>query len=93
MGRAKPLGVPMTLSILILAFSAASSLVGQQTVTHASPAKREIYVIPFSHLDLFWAGTREECLARGNRIIAPYVASRAWRSGFPQYPQFSAHPR
>lgn len=31
--------------------------------------KTEVYVIPFSHLDLFWAGTREECLSRGNYII------------------------
>ncbi len=29
----------------------------------------DVYVVPFSHLDLFWAGTREECLSRGNRII------------------------
>ncbi len=35
----------------------------------ASPAKSEVYVVPFSHLDLFWGGTREECLSRGNRII------------------------
>ena len=27
------------------------------------------YVVPFSHLDLFWAGTREECLSRGNHIL------------------------
>ncbi len=31
--------------------------------------KRPIHVIPFSHLDLFWGGTREECLSRGGRII------------------------
>jgi hypothetical protein len=31
---------------------------------------RQVYLVPFSHLDFFWAGTREECLARGNRIIA-----------------------
>lgn len=30
----------------------------------------DIYLVPFSHLDLFWAGTQEECLSRGNRIIA-----------------------
>lgn len=30
----------------------------------------DVYVIPFSHLDLFWAGTREECLSRGGRIIS-----------------------
>ncbi len=34
-----------------------------------TPAKSEVYVVPFSHLDLFWGGTREECLSRGNRII------------------------
>jgi alpha-mannosidase len=28
------------------------------------------YIVPFSHLDLFWTGTREECLSRGNLIIA-----------------------
>lgn len=32
-----------------------------------------VYVIPFSHLDLYWAGTREECLSRGNRIISKAV--------------------
>lgn len=29
-----------------------------------------VHVVPFSHLDLFWAGTREECLSRGNTIIS-----------------------
>lgn len=28
-----------------------------------------IHIVPFSHLDLFWTGTREECLSRGNAII------------------------
>ncbi len=28
-----------------------------------------VYLIPFSHLDLFWAGSREECLSRGAEII------------------------
>jgi alpha-mannosidase len=32
-------------------------------------AGREIYVVPFSHLDLYWGGTQEECLSRGIRII------------------------
>ncbi|HEV2276443.1 MAG TPA: glycosyl hydrolase-related protein, partial [Acidobacteriaceae bacterium] len=36
----------------------------------SSPAKTDVYVIPFSHLDLFWGGTQEEDLSRGNRIIA-----------------------
>jgi alpha-mannosidase len=34
----------------------------------------ELYLAPFSHLDYFWGGTREECLARGNRIIAKAIA-------------------
>jgi len=33
-------------------------------------AKKTVFTIPFSHLDLFWGGTREECLSRGCRIIA-----------------------
>jgi len=33
----------------------------------------EVYVVPFSHLDFFWGGTREECLARGNQIIAKAI--------------------
>ena len=33
----------------------------------------EIYLTPFSHLDFYWGGTREECLARGNYIIAKAV--------------------
>ncbi len=30
---------------------------------------RQIFIVPFSHLDLFWAGTRAECLSRGITII------------------------
>lgn len=37
--------------------------------TIAGAVQPDVYVVPFSHLDLFWAGTREECLSRGNRII------------------------
>jgi hypothetical protein len=37
------------------------------------PRDTEIYFTPFSHLDFFWGGTREECLARGNGIIAQAV--------------------
>ena len=43
---------------------------GQPGPAQGAPAKLEVYVVPFSHLDLFWAGTREECLSRGNRVIA-----------------------
>lgn len=33
----------------------------------------DVYFIPFSHLDFFWGGTREECVSRGNRIIAKAI--------------------
>jgi alpha-mannosidase len=36
----------------------------------AAAAASDVFVVPFSHLDLFWGGTREECLSRGNRIIS-----------------------
>jgi alpha-mannosidase len=42
----------------------------------------DVYVVPFSHLDLYWAGTQEECLSRGNRII-----TKAMRMAL-QYPEF-----
>jgi alpha-mannosidase len=45
------------------------------TVSSAFCAEQapEVYFTPFSHLDFYWGGTREECLARGNRIIAKAV--------------------
>ncbi len=48
----------------------------------AVAAATDVYVVPFSHLDLFWAGTREECLSRGNRIITKAVHMAA------HYPEF-----
>lgn len=54
----------------------ASVLVNTESAqtTAAGKNPREVYVVPFSHLDFFWGGTREECLARGNRIIAKAVS-------------------
>jgi hypothetical protein len=43
---------------------------GALCAADSGTARRDIYVVPLSHLDFFWGGTREECLARGNRIIA-----------------------
>ncbi len=37
------------------------------------PADAQVYFIPFSHLDFYWGGTREECLARGNQIISKAI--------------------
>src|SRR5579862_7080097 len=47
-----------------------------------SPAGTEVFIAPFSHLDLFWAGTQEECLSRGNRIIAKAVGLAERYPGF-----------
>src|SRR5262249_54913971 len=48
----------------------------------AESAQRDVYVVPFSHLDFFWGGTREECLARGNRVIAKAVSLARQHSQF-----------
>ena len=33
----------------------------------------DVFIVPFSHLDLYWGGTQEECLSRGTRIITRAV--------------------
>src|SRR5215471_17195181 len=49
----------------------ASGAASTQFATAAQPAgETEVYLTPFSHLDLFWGGLREEDLARGCQIIA-----------------------
>ena len=37
-------------------------------------AASDVYIVPFSHLDLYWGGTQEECLSRSNRIISRAIA-------------------
>jgi alpha-mannosidase len=69
--RARKHCVAGTVSCLLTAVLCPVSLLpGQQPPAKTPSSKLEVYVVPFSHLDLFWAGTREECLARGNKIIA-----------------------
>ncbi|HEV2349235.1 MAG TPA: glycosyl hydrolase-related protein [Terriglobia bacterium] len=63
-------GIAIHLGCLILILFPAVRLQSQSPAGEKGAAKHQAYVIPFSHLDLFWAGTEEECLARGNRIIA-----------------------
>src|ERR1700686_3000665 len=46
------------------------------------PDKQEVYVVPFSHLDLYWACTEEECLSRGNFIVSKAIQLAK------QYPQY-----
>jgi len=59
-------------SWLVVVFAAISSSFLFAADTTAA-GKGDVYVVPFSHLDLFWAGTREECLSRGDRIIAKAI--------------------
>jgi hypothetical protein len=54
--------------------AAATFLCGVPALAAAAAETAELYLVPFSHLDYFWGGTREECLARGNRIIARAIA-------------------
>ncbi len=53
-------------SWIVLLFACLTTLAAQTPMT-------EVYFMPFSHLDFFWGGTREECLARGNGIIAQAI--------------------
>lgn len=56
------------LAVLLPAFGA---VCGAEPSVEAASA--EVLLVPFSHLDLFWGGTREECLARGNTIVAKAI--------------------
>ncbi len=51
---------------IVVLFACLTPLAAQTPTT-------EVYFTPFSHLDFFWGGTREECLARGNGIIAQAI--------------------
>jgi alpha-mannosidase len=63
--------LPATLGVgaLILLWCAALSGQGRAS----DPPAPDVYFTPFSHLDFYWGGTREECLARGNDIIAKAI--------------------
>lgn len=55
-------------NLLMLAALPLSALVS--LAQQGAQPSGEVYIVPFSHLDLFWGGTQEECLSRGSRIIA-----------------------
>jgi alpha-mannosidase len=59
----------MHLSLLIFLVSLAPVTLRAQ----ATSRKREVFVVPFSHLDLYWACTQEECFSRGNLIISKAI--------------------
>jgi alpha-mannosidase len=43
------------------------------TAEQPHPGGTDVYVVPFSHLDLYWACTQEECLSRGNFLISKAI--------------------
>lgn len=58
-------------ALLLVFVAAAVAARGNGAAPEAKESRDAvIHFIPFSHLDLYWGGTREECLARGNQIIA-----------------------
>lgn len=63
----------MRLPWLIILCLAPLHLLEAQSTNGGERSQIEVYLAPFSHLDFFWGGTREECLARGNRIIAKAI--------------------
>jgi len=61
---------PMVFSLLMLCAGVWPAAAKAQPENHVHP---EVYVVPFSHLDLFWACTQEECLSRGDFIISKAI--------------------
>lgn len=59
--------------LLMLVLAAAAAYGDDAARSAAKVQDPEIYFTPFSHLDLYWGGTREECLARGNGIITQAI--------------------
>ncbi len=82
MQRRKDYDMAALLCVLTLILCSAGSVFGQQRSADAAPAKPQAYIVPFSHLDRFWGGTGEECLARGNRIVSKAIRLAK------QYPEF-----
>jgi alpha-mannosidase len=60
-----------TLSTFLLFACTVPPLLSQ--VAGQTPSARQVFVVPFSHFDLFWACTREECLSRGNFVISKAI--------------------
>ncbi|MEO8735892.1 MAG: hypothetical protein ABI380_05075, partial [Edaphobacter sp.] len=58
-GNMKAISHVLPLALCCLVF-APHALSAQQSAA----ARSDVYVVPFSHLDLFWGGTQEEDLSR-----------------------------
>lgn len=67
-------GAHLVLLTAALISLVAPRVLSQRPAVEGSNSRPAVYVVPFSHLDLFWACTREECLSRGSRIIAKAIA-------------------
>lgn len=62
------------ISMLLVSWFVACAAQGADTAGDTTkPTNAEIYFVPFSHLDLYWGGTREECLSRGNAIVTKAI--------------------
>ena len=67
--------------IFFILFAAFSPVVSRAQQKNADNSP-QVYIVPFSHLDLYWACTQEECLSRGNFIISKAIQLAK------QYPQY-----
>jgi alpha-mannosidase len=75
-------GATTLFSVLAFVLCWVNRLEGQHGISGDTSTKPDAYIVPFSHLDRFWGGTGEECLARGNRIISKAIKISE------QYPEF-----
>jgi alpha-mannosidase len=64
--------------LFLLALVALAALAAQPP----APPNSEVFIVPFSHLDLYWGGTQEETLSRSNRIVSRAVELAEKNPGF-----------
>ena len=72
----------MQLRVFSLLMICTALCLGASSAEPSNLDRTEVYVVPFSHLDLFWACTQEECLSRGDFIISKAIQLAK------QYPQY-----
>ena len=56
--------------LLLVVFAASRANAQDAAAAARDPSGAEVCFMPFSHLDFYWGGTREECLARGNEVAS-----------------------
>jgi len=72
----------MQLKVLSLLMICPALCLGASSAQPPNLDRTQVYVVPFSHLDLFWACTQEECLSRGDFIISKAIQLAK------QYPEY-----